>query len=99
MFEVLFGLGELVLGFSVGYAWERIGSWLYPAVVAAGVAVCMAVVLYASQTVNPCLAGADCEATTWANWTLLGVGAVGFWLLAVAMGFAVSTSLRVHRAN
>ena len=26
-------------------------------------------------------------------------GAVGFWLLAVAMGFAVSTSLRVHRAN
>jgi hypothetical protein len=95
----LFGLGELVLGFGVGYAWERFGGWLYPGVVATGVEVCTAVVLYASQTVNPCLAGADCEPTTWANWTLLGVGMIGFWVLSVGMGFAVSTSLGVHRAN
>jgi len=91
MVEVLFGLGELVLGFGFGFAWERTASWLYPAGVAGGIAICVVVVIYAAVNINPCLPGADCDATTWANWALLGLGTVGFWLLSVAMGYAVAT--------
>jgi hypothetical protein len=41
-----------------------------------------------------CPAGAECEPVTWANWTWVGIALVGFWLLAVAMGYALSERFR-----
>ena len=58
-----------------------------------GLVVCVAVDAYAASGWN-CPAGADCEPVTWANWTWLGIGMGGLWLLAAAMGFAVADRLR-----
>jgi hypothetical protein len=99
VFELLFGLGELIVGFALGLVWERKGGWPYPAGTGAGVAVCVALVVHAATTVNPCPAGSDCDPTTAADWTLLGVGASAFWLLAVAMGYAVSSTLTLGRTG
>jgi hypothetical protein len=92
--NLLFAAGELVLGIAVGLIGARRGGSWFAAVVTLGVAACIAVVLYASVTVNTCPVGEDCEATTWANWTWLALGLVGLWLLAVAMGFALTDRFR-----
>jgi hypothetical protein len=92
--EILIFAAELVLGMTVGLIGAlRGGSW-FGAVVTLGVAICITAVLYASATVNTCPNGEDCEPTTWANWTWLGLGLVGLWLLAVAMGYALPSRFR-----
>jgi hypothetical protein len=48
--------------------------------------------------VSTCGEGEDCDPVTWPDWALLGAGMVGFWLLAVAMGFAVADRLRATSA-
>ncbi len=92
--NLLFAAGELVLGITVGLLGARRGGSWFAAVVMLGVAACVAVVLYASVTVNTCPAGEDCEATTWANWTWLALALVGLWLLAVGMGYGLADRLR-----
>lgn len=94
MANLLFAAGELVLGITVGlFGARRGGSW-FAAAVTLGVAVCIAVVLYASATVNTCPPGEDCETTTWANWTWLALALVGLWLLAVGMGYGLNDRFR-----
>jgi len=99
VFELLFGLGELVLGLTLGVVWERRGGWPFAAAAAAGVALCVALVVHTATAVDTCPAGADCDPTTLADWMLLGVGAAGFWLLAIAMGYAVSSTFTPGRTG
>jgi hypothetical protein len=94
MIGMLFAAGELGLGMAVGFAGARVGGrWLASGIVL-GTLVCAGIAVYAAVGVNPCPNGEDCETTTWANWTFLGVALVGFWLLAVAMGYALSDRFR-----
>jgi hypothetical protein len=92
--ELLFGLGELVLGMAVGAAGSRRGGLWFGVALLLGVAVCAAVDPYVATAVSTCSEGEDCDPVTWADWALLGAGMVGFWLLAVAMGFAVADRFR-----
>jgi hypothetical protein len=78
---------------AVGAAGSRRGGLWFGAALILGVAVCAAVDVYAASGWT-CAARADCEPVTWANWTSLGIGMAGLWLLAVAMGFAVGDRLR-----
>ncbi|MEP6642153.1 MAG: hypothetical protein ABJB93_09640, partial [Gaiellales bacterium] len=94
MIEILFGAAELGLGMAVGFAGARAGGRCLPIAIVLGTLVCAGIALYAAIAVNPCPNGADCEPTTWANWTFLGVALVGFWFLAVAMGYALSDRFR-----
>jgi hypothetical protein len=61
-----------------------------------GVLTCVAAVVYAAVTqADRCSSAVDCEAPGVAIYVWFGLGAVGFWLLAVAMGYAVSDRFRV----
>ncbi|HEY3766834.1 MAG TPA: hypothetical protein VGL44_16845 [Gaiellales bacterium] len=90
MAEFLLGVGEIVVGMAVGFAWARIGGRPFPITVFAGAAVLVGIVVYAVTSTNPCPAGEDCEPTTAANWVFLSAGLIGLWLLAVAMGYGVA---------
>ncbi|HXD68264.1 MAG TPA: hypothetical protein VN615_00270 [Gaiellales bacterium] len=88
--------GELILGMIVGFAGGRWGGRWLTVIVALGVLANIGVDLRASET-YACPAGADCDPVTWANWAWLGIALVGGWLLAVAMGFALS--IRFERTS
>lgn len=90
--ELLILAAELILGMALGFIGSRReGVWL-PIMITFGSVVCAGIVLYAASSYT-CPAGAECE-TTWANWTWVGIALVGFWLLAVAMGYALSWRFR-----
>ncbi len=90
MAELLFAVGEIVVGIVVGFAWGRIGGRPFPIVLFVGAAVCVGIVVYAATSTNPCPAGEDCEPTTAANWIFLSAGLAGLWLLTAAMGYGVA---------
>lgn len=91
MVELLIGASELVLGFALGFGWARIGGRPFVVATAVGIAVCVGIVLRAATSADLwCSPGEDCEPTTRANWLFLGVGVVGLWVLAVAMGYGVA---------
>jgi hypothetical protein len=93
MIELLIAATELLLGMGVGYAGARIATRWLPATILLGAFVCAGIVFYARST-YACPAGAECEPVTWANWTWVGIALVGFWLLAVGMGYALSERFR-----
>jgi hypothetical protein len=90
MIEVLFGAAELAFGIAVGFAGARVEGRWFPSTIALGALVCAGVVVYAATVVDP----SGEEPITWANWTFLGVALVGFWFLAIAMGYALSDRFR-----
>jgi hypothetical protein len=90
MIEMLLGAGELGLGIAVGFAGARVEGRWFPTTIALGALVCAGIVVYAAVVTHP----SGEEPITWADWTFLGVALVGFWSLALAMGYAVSDRFR-----
>jgi hypothetical protein len=80
---------ELILGMTVGFVGGRRGGRWLSVIVALGIVINIGILLRSSQTYT-CPAGADCDPVTWANWAWLGLTFVGGWLLAAAMGYALS---------
>jgi hypothetical protein len=92
--EILIGAVELGVGIGVGFAGARVGGRWFSIAIVLGTLICAGIAISAAIVVNPCPNGEDCEPTTWANWTFIGVALVGFWFLAVAMGYALSDRFR-----
>ncbi len=90
MIEILIGAAELGLGMAVGFAGARPEGRWFPSAIVLGALICAGMVVYAAIVVNP----SGEEPITWANWTFLGVAMVGFWFVAVAMGYALSDRFR-----
>jgi hypothetical protein len=91
--ELLTAAGMLVVGMTVGVLGGRRGGAWGPAAIGLGIAACLGMVLWA-RGAWACPPGAECEPVTWANWTWLGIELIGLWLLAVAMGYALSLRTR-----
>ncbi len=90
MIEILIGAAELGLGMAVGFAGARAEGRWFPSAIGLGALICAGMVVYAAIVVDP----SGEEPITWANWTFLGVAMVGFWFVAVAMGYALSDRFR-----
>jgi hypothetical protein len=80
---------ELFLGMTIGFVGGRQGGRWFAVIVVLGIVANLGGDFRAAQT-YACPAGAECDPVTWANWTWLGIALVGWWLLAVAMGYALS---------
>ena len=78
---------------AVGALGSRRGGVWFGAVVVLGVVACAGIDTYAALDYT-CPAGEECDPTTWADWIWPGLGLVGLWLLAVAMGFALGDRFR-----
>ena len=97
MGELLIAGLMLAVGLVVGFAGARIGGRFLPAVLGLGVLTCVGAVAYAAATeADRCSSAVDCEAPGVAIYVWSGFAAVGFWLLAVAMGYAISDRFRVR---
>jgi ribose/xylose/arabinose/galactoside ABC-type transport system permease subunit len=94
--ELTIAACELIFGMAVGFVGGRRGGRWLPIIVALGVFANLGGDLRASQT-YACPAGADCNPVTWANWAWLGIAMVGWWLLAVTIGYALT--LRFDRTS
>ena len=91
--ELAIMAASLLAGMTTGFIGSRRDGRWFPALVVFGILACIGIALGAAKT-YACPAGADCDPVTWANWTWAGIAMVGWWLLAVAMGYALSIRFR-----
>ena len=89
MIELVTAAGMLVVGMTVGVLGSRRGGTWLPVAIGLGTAACLGMVLWAREA-WACPPGVEGGPVTWANWAWLGIALIGVWLLAVAMGYALS---------